>query len=79
MRHYHIKKQLGWHAFETLAFFHGDDAAFQKRFCELSEKHGGDCVAEVSDHPFPESIPEGTAVEEAEVSTKPRRKGKLAS
>ena len=73
MRHYHIKKQHGGPNFETIAFFHGDDAAFQKRFCELSEANGHQLVAEASDIPFPESI-------EAEPPkpAKPRR-GKVTS
>jgi hypothetical protein len=56
MRHYHIKRQNGGHSFTTIAFFHGEDAAFQKRFCELSDLHGHGLVAEASDVPFAESI-----------------------
>jgi hypothetical protein len=75
MRHYHIKRQNGGHSFTTVAFFHGDDAAFQRRFCELSNLHGHGLVAEASDVPFIESI----EVIEPDATVKPRRRGKLAS
>lgn len=63
MRYYHIKKQHGGPAFETIAFFHGDDEAFQKRFCELSDANGHRLVAEVSDIPFAEAEPESIEAE----------------